>query len=170
MDRVPWNRSPAFFTQYSCRTYPTGSGDKFNLIVLGPLKNLVAIQFPFVALASWGLLWLYGYLFFAVLEPTVPFNSADGQTIDDARAALTTFIAWYLTNMILIGLMYANGSCDGIVNYVEDYYREPYNEDSVPEDLRDFVDEYKAHAGITAGQQAPPPEWLDSLRVLHGRK
>ena len=160
--RVKWDKTPSFDVQYSCRTYPRQKGAKFSSIVLGPFMNLVAFQWPMVVLLSWGLIFLYAYVFFAAIPPTVPLNSTDGQTIDTLRAGILTFIAWHITNMLIIGIMINSGSCNRLRDYVADYYLEQYTPDAIPDHLEKMADAYIQGGGeVNEGpRNLEMPYWL----------
>lgn len=159
---VTWDHAPDFSVQYSCRTYPRKKGAKFSSIIIGPFKNLVAFQWPMVILLSWGLIFLYLYIFYAAIPPTVPLNSTDGQTIDDTRAGLFAFVAWWITNALLIGIMVNSGSCDRLKDFVADYYTEAYTPNRIPEDLESMAELYEANDGpkLAAGAR---PAFLDDV-------
>jgi hypothetical protein len=155
-----WNQAPDFSVQYSCRSYPRQKGAKFSSIVLGPFKNLVAFRWPMVILLSWGLIFLYLYIFFVAIPPTVPITSTDGQTTDSFRAGVFAFIAWWLTNMLLIGIMLNSGSCERLKDYVADYYLESYTPSTLPDDLETMREVYKGQVDFEERPPLDRPNWL----------
>lgn len=78
--------------------------DQLTSIFLGPAYNLANIDNLTGFVIAWGILALYYFLLYYKLELRF-WNSVNGY-IDSRRSALFAIIFYYLTSMVLIGILH----------------------------------------------------------------
>lgn len=128
-----WPEKESFQSTYACRFLPRSGNTKFPNVVFGPIFNLIDFSKPLVWALSVGLFGLSWFLVHNVF-PIGFWNSVDNQYVDSNRAAIFSFVLYYLLSAVLIGFLNTSG-CRSLEEQAEAFlYTSPV---SAPSTLRD---------------------------------
>jgi hypothetical protein len=114
-----WPEKEAFQSTFACRFLPRAGKTKFPNVIFGPVFNLIDFSKPMVWAVSVGLLFVSWLMVHTVL-PIGFWNSTDGQYIDGTRAAIFSFVLYYILSAVLIGFLNTSG-CNSLEEQAEAY-------------------------------------------------